>query len=230
MSRQGLNLEKVVLLGRTLDEYTRFFALDLHSLRGRRVLDVASGVSSFCAEASAAGVQTTGFDRIYEFSAAEIQSRCAPDLDAVTRDIARARTYNWEFYKSPDGMRAYRERAYKTFLADYALHRGTRYITGSLPQLPFADGQFDVTLTSYLLFVYEEHFDYEFHKRSILEMLRVTRDEVRCYPVVTFEAKPSAHLERLMADPDLQGFRFEIHPTTFEFLLGSNRVLRISRR
>ncbi len=230
MSRQGLNLEKVVLLGRTLDEYTRFFALDLESLCGRPVLDVASGVRSFCAEAAAAGIPTTAFDRIYDFTAEEIQSRCEPDLDAVTRDIAKARTYNWDFYKSPEGMRAYRERAYKSFLADYRVHRGRRYVAGSLPQLPFADAQFDITLTSYLLFVYEEHFDYEFHKRSVLEMLRVTRDELRCYPIVTFEAKPSAHLERLCADPDLERFRFEVKATTFEFLHRSNKVLCITRK
>ena len=41
--KQGLVLDKVVLLGRTLDEYARYFALDLEGLRGRAVLDVASG-------------------------------------------------------------------------------------------------------------------------------------------------------------------------------------------
>ena len=41
--KQGLVLDKVVLLGRTLDEYRRYFALDLDALRGRRILDVASG-------------------------------------------------------------------------------------------------------------------------------------------------------------------------------------------
>ncbi len=45
--KQGLVLEKVVLLGRTLDEYARYFALDLDALRGAELLDVASGVSSF---------------------------------------------------------------------------------------------------------------------------------------------------------------------------------------
>src|SRR5262245_20172960 len=54
--KQGLVLDKVVLLGRTLDEYQRFFALNLESLRGRAILDVASGVSSFCAEGNRIGL------------------------------------------------------------------------------------------------------------------------------------------------------------------------------
>lgn len=230
MNKQGLALDKVVLLGRTFAEYARFFALDVPALNGCRVLDVASGVSSFCAEANARGIHATAFDRIYDFSADEIQARCEPDLEMVTRDIAKARTYNWEFYGSPDGMRAYRQRAYQTFLADYRMHGAARYATGSLPRLPFADGQFDLTLTSYLLFVYEEQFDYAFHQQSLLEMMRVTRGEARCYPIVTFEAKRSSYLERLRDDPVLGHLRFDEVETDFEFLIGSNRYLRVRHR
>jgi len=227
MSKQGLILDKVVLLGRTFEEYVRYFALDPAALRGRAVLDVASGVSSFCAEANAQGINVTAFDLIYQFALEEIQSRCEPDLDRVAKTIGQARTYKWDFYQSPEGMRAYRERAYKAFLEDYRKHGGTRYISGNLPLLPFADRQFDVTLTSYLLFVYEDHFDYEFHKRSIIEIMRVTKDEARCYPVVTFEARRCSYIDRLKADADLAQFTFEQVKTDFEFLIGSNSFLRI---
>src|SRR6266545_6981393 len=82
--KQGLVLDKVVLLGRTLDEYRRYFALDLPSLRGKAILDVAAGVSSFCVEGRAAGLNVTAFDAIYQLSAGEIQRRCEQDLDHVT--------------------------------------------------------------------------------------------------------------------------------------------------
>lgn len=230
MSRQGLVFEKVVLLGRTFEEYARYFGLDASALQNQRVLDVAAGVSSFCAEANACGIRTTAFDQIYQLSAETIQARCEPDLEAVTRNIASARTYKWDFYQSPEGMREYRRRAYQTFLADYHTHGGQRYIAGSLPCLPFRDHEFDVTLTSYLLFVYDDHFDYAFHKASLLEIMRVTGNEARCYPIVTFEAQRSRHLDTLQTDPDLKHFIFELVPTDFEFLLGSNYFLRIRRR
>ena len=67
MKKRGLVLDKVVLLGRTLEEYRRYFALDLERLRGQAILDVASGVSSFCAEACGLGLNVTAFDSIYEF-------------------------------------------------------------------------------------------------------------------------------------------------------------------
>jgi hypothetical protein len=47
-------------------------------------------------------------------------------------------------------------------------------VAGELPRLPFADGEFDLTLVSYLLFGYQDRFDYEFHRESILEIMRVT--------------------------------------------------------
>ncbi len=65
MSRQGLVLDKVVLLGRTFEEYARYFGLDTSALHNQRVLDVAAGVSSFCAEANLRGIRTTAFDQIY---------------------------------------------------------------------------------------------------------------------------------------------------------------------
>lgn len=230
MSRQGLVLEKVVLLGRTFEEYTRYFALEEAALHHRRVLDVASGVSSFCAEASARGIHATAFDQIYQLPPELIQARCEPDLDAVTRDIATAKTYKWDFYQSPAGMRAYRQRAYQTFLADYRAQRDRRYVAGSLPKLPFADREFDLTLVSYLLFVYDDHFDYAFHKESILEIMRVTRSESRFYPIVTFEAKRSPHIERLQGDPDLSDLSFDLVQTDFEFLIGSNYFLKVRHR
>ena len=222
-------LDQVVLLGRTLEEYRRYFDLDLEYLRGKAILDVASGVSSFCAEASALGLNVTAFDAIYELLAEEIRPRCERDLDHVTDLVRKLETYRWDFYKSPENLRVFRERAYRTFLDDYRKHQGTRYLPGSLPTLPFADGQFDLTLVSYLLFVYEDHFDYEFHQRSLLEIMRVTRGEARLYPIVSFEAHRSRYIEQLQADPDLRHLRFEVVQTDFEFLLNSNYYLSVHR-
>ena len=259
MKKQGLVLDNVVLLGRTFEEYIRFFALEPAALRGQAVLDVAAGVSSFCAEANAQGIHVTAFDLIYELPPEQIEARCGPDLDHVTRSIGGLQTYKWEFYKNPETLRTYRERAYKTFLADYRahfasghahqtplpprsagegvamgasgeLHRDRRYVPGSLPRLPFCDGQFDLTLSSYLMFVYEDKFDCEFHKQSVLEIMRVTRGEARFYPLVSFEAKRCSHLDPLKNDPDLRHLTFEEVETDFEFLVGSNWFLRVRHR
>ena len=228
--KQGLVLDKVVLLGRTMEEYRRYFALDLEALRGKAILDVASGVSSFRVEAQQAGLQVTAFDAIYELPPDEIQRRCAADLEHVLKAIKDLKTYRWDFYESPDHLRRFREAAYRAFLTDYRANGGKCYVPGRLPTLPFGDGAFSLTLVSYLLFVYEDQLDYEFHKRALLEIMRVTRDEARLYPIMTFEARRSSYLDRLRADPEMNHLGFEEVRTDFEFLVNSNYYLRLFRR
>ena len=180
-SRHGLQLDRVVLLGRTFEEYRRYFLLEPEELIGKTVLDVAGGVSSFCAEANNHGIKVTAFDPIYSLSREKIRERSDPDLESVYRTIGLVPTYRWGFYKNPDYMRALRERASAIFFSDFEIHP-QRYVAGELPRLPFTDREFDLTLVSYLLFAYQDRFDYEFHRDSILEIMRVTRGEARIYP------------------------------------------------
>jgi hypothetical protein len=63
----------------------------------------------------------------------------------------------------------------------------------------------------------------------MLEIMRVTRDEARTYPTVTFEAQPSEYIPMLRSDPMLQRFEFTEIETDFEFLVNSNSFLRVTR-
>ena len=225
---RGLQLDRVVLLGRTFEEYRRYFLLEPEKLIGKTVLDVAGGVSSFCAEANDLGIKVTAFDPIYSLSREKIRERSDPDLESVYRTIGLVPTYRWGFYKNPDYMRTLRERASAIFFSDFKIHP-QRYVAGELPRLPFADGEFDLTLVSYLLFAYQDRFDYEFHRDSILEIMRVTRGEARIYPTVTFEAQASEYIPMLHSDPALQVFEFTEIETDFEFLVNSNSYLRVTR-
>lgn len=221
-----MQLDRVVLLGRTLDEYRRYFALNIPDWRGKKVLDVAGGVSSFTAEASAQGVQAMSADPIYSLSAEEIEPRCAADIKTVFAAVRGLPTYKWDFYKNPENMIELRTRAYQTFLQDFRSEGLKRYIPASLPHLPFADKQFDLVLVSYFLFVYQDHFSFEFHENAVVELLRVGR-EVRIYPTVTFEAEQSEYFKALPRSQKLKGAFFESVQTDFEFLLNSNSFLRV---
>lgn len=227
-TKRGLQLDRVVLLGRTFDEYRRYFLLNLEDLVGKTVLDVASGVSSFCAEANVRGIRVTSFDPIYSLTPEKIAERCEPDLQSVFRAIGSVPTYCWTYYKNPEHMRELRKYASSTFLLDYQAHP-ERYVSGALPKLPFADDSFDMTLVSYFLFAYQDRLSCEFHRDSILEIMRVTRGEARIYPTVTFEAEPSHYLPLLRSDPALRDFEFTVIKTDFEFLLNSNSFLRVGR-
>jgi hypothetical protein len=226
--KRGLRFDRIVLLGRTFEEYRRYFLLKPEELIGKDMLDVAGGVSSFCAEANACGIRVTSFDPIYSLPAQQIAERSEPDLESVYRTIGRVPTYRWSYYKTPERMREFRERAHSIFLSDYKEHP-QRYVAGELPTLPFPDASFDLTLVSYFLFAYQERLTYEFHRDSVLEVMRVTRGEARIYPTVTFEAQPSQYVSMLRSDPALKRFRFTEVKTDFEFLVNSNSFLQVRR-
>jgi hypothetical protein len=226
--KRGLQLDRVVLLGRTFEEYRRYFLLEPDDLIGKRVLDVAGGVSSFCAEANKLGIKVTSFDPIYSLPPEQIIERSEPDLESVYKAIGSVPTYRWGYYKNPEYMRELRKRASRIFLSDYTTHP-ERYVAGELPRISFADSEFDLTLVSYFLFAYQDRLGYEFHRDSILEIMRVTRGEARIYPTVTFEAQPSDYVSILQTDRGLQRFAFTEIKTDFEFLVNSNSFLRIRR-
>lgn len=227
--KRGLQLDRVVLLGRTLEEYRRYFDLDLERLRGHSILDIASGVSSFTAESNEIGLQTTAVDPIYALQSDAIRQQCETDLEEVVRSIHGLETYRWDFYKNPAHMRTFRARAYQTFLHHRAQHPSS-YIAASLPSLPFRDHEFNLSLVSYFLFVYEARLDWNFHLDSIKEIMRVTSGEARLYPLMTFDGIPSRFLDRLFNAPELRSLEFKIIPTDFEFLIGSNSYLCIRHR
>jgi hypothetical protein len=81
-----------------------------------------------------------------------------------------------------------------------------------------------------LSFRLSERLTYEFHRDSVLEIMRVTRGEARIYPTVTFEAQPSEYVPMLCSDPALQRFEFTEIKTDFEFVVNSNSFLRVRRR
>jgi hypothetical protein len=227
---RGMVLDRVVLLGRTYPEYAAYFDLDADKLRDWRILDVASGVSSFTAEARDRGLDATACDPIYATEPEIIAQKCRADLEHVCRIFPEVESkYTWSYYGNLARMTECRERAYRRFLDDFKIHR-ERYLHGAFPRLPFRDGSFDLVLVSYLLFLYEDQLDLEFHRAALKEALRVTSRECRIYPLVTFDAKRSRHLDSLKADAEFREFRFEEVPVEFEFLKGSNVYLKISPR
>ena len=118
--------------------------------------------------------------------------------------------------------------SYRRFLEDYRSAPKGRYVAGLLPSLPFESARFDLTLVSYLLLVYEDHFSYEFHRLAILDMLRVA-GEVRVFPLVTLMLKPSPYVEPLLQELQSLGYTAQIHTVQYELQRGGNQLLCIKR-
>jgi hypothetical protein len=222
------DLKDVIAIGRTLDEYSRMFDLRFTQLKGAAILDMGGGVSSFTAEANELGLNVKSCDRIYGLPVEALEEKCAADLKEMLGKLPAVRdNYRWDFYKNEESLGKYREKAYKTFINDYARGDKTRYVKSELPFTVFTDKEFDITLVSHFLFLYDEHRDYNFHMDSIAELIRITKEEIRIFPVVNLRWKKSEFVDKIMNEAVFGKCVFELKKVDFEFVKGGNEYLSI---
>ncbi|AGK96919.1 hypothetical protein [Clostridium pasteurianum] len=220
-----LELEDFVLIGRTFEEYYRMFHLESID-KNEKILDVASGVSSFCSEANAKGYNVTAADRVYRFNPEEIEEKCSKDLKETMEKLTSIKAlYKWDFFKDIEQLKNHRERAYRGFIKDFKLYRDDRYIISEFPSNNFKENQFDVSLISHFLFLYDEHMNYEFHKQIINEVIRITRKEIRIFPIANLKAQRSPFIEKFMGDKAFNNYEINIVKVNYEFIKGGNEML-----
>jgi hypothetical protein len=224
-----MKLEQVVPFGRSLDEYVRMFNLTEKDLR-RSILGVGDGPASFNAEGTRMGHQITSIDPLYVFNANQIRHRFEQVVDNIIEQIEQTpEDWVWTYHGSPNGLRKNRERVIRIFCEDYETGRAEgRYAVGALPKLNYQDGEYDLGLSSHLLFLYSDHFDQKFHFDSIREMLRVCQ-EVRIFPLLTLMLQPSPYVGAIAEQLEQLGYHCEIQTTAYELQRGGNQMLKITR-
>ncbi|MCU0533885.1 MAG: SAM-dependent methyltransferase [Hydrococcus sp. Prado102] len=222
-----MKLEKVVPFGRSLDEYIKMFALSETDLQ-KSILGVGDGPASFNAQATKMGRNVTSIDPIYQFEKKEIRTRFNEVVDNIIEQIqASPNDWVWSYHKSPDDLRNNRIKAIEAFISDY--DRGKqedRYQIGELPKLKFQDNRYELVLCSHFLFLYSEHYDYQFHYDSILEMLRVGK-EVRIFPLLTLMLERSPYCDRIVRELSDRGYTVKIIKVEYELQKGGNEMLAI---
>jgi len=226
-SSRQLELPTVSFFGRTLDEYTRFFALDPAALRGKAVLDVAAGPSSFTAEASKRGIDAAAVDPLYDRTPGELSTQIRDDYDRMFFQMrAKPRLFRFKSFDSFESAEADRRAAASRFLADYEGNvRHGRYVRATLPLLPFLDGAFDLVLCAHLLFIYAARFDFEWHVEACAELARVCTGEVRIHPVCGADGKPYPELARLREELSARGIASGVVKVDYEFFNGATSML-----
>jgi len=195
-----------------------------------RILGCGDGPASFNAEAIANGHSVISGDPIYAFSTEEIRQRAEDSYETVMSQLRHHQEgFMWNYFHDPDHLGQARLAAMRLFLDDFENgKRQGRYVTASLPSLPFEDRQFDAALCSHLLFLYSDQLSLEFHKKSIVELLRVAA-EVRIFPLLTLERRTSPLVEPLLSYLAENGWWTEICSVSYEFQQGGNQMLRIGK-
>jgi len=197
---------------------------DLSDLPGS-VLDCCAGGASFTAEAAERGVDAVAVDPAYDLPPAELVDTVRRSLPATAGIVdEHAANFVWTWYGDPGRKDELRIQAADRFLQDVAV-APERYVAGSLPELPFEDGRFDLVLCSHLLFTWADKYDRDWHLAALRELIRVSRSEVRIFPLVHQGAgEPVEYLPDLLEAlrPEVSS---EIRKVPYEFQAGADRML-----
>jgi SAM-dependent methyltransferase len=213
-----------IFIGRSWSEYLKMFSLDDYDLVSGRILDCAAGASSFTAHMSGMGCDVVAVDIMYDELPDDLAVKCREHMDVLVQGLASVDSFVWSFFKDIDELKDERDGACDEFIRDYRDH-GERYVAADLTRLPFVDGSFNLVLCSHLLFIYDHRLDYEFHLNSIKEMLRVSSDELRIYPLVKNKGIKSVFVDRIVSD--LVDVEVDILKVDYEFRRGGNEMMVI---
>jgi hypothetical protein len=225
-----LTLEQVFPWGRSYDEYVRMFDLTEADL-AKRIVGCADGPAAFNAELTRRGGRVVSCDPLYRFGADQLRGRIEETFDHIVNLTRGERRdlFVWDRIATPEQLGHVRRAAMDVFLADYERGRTAgRYIEASLPDLPLANGAFDLALCSHLLFTYTDDCGDGFHVEAIIEMCRVA-GEARIFPIIDSEARPSPHLPGVTAALAERGYACVVRPVPYQFQVGGNEMLLATR-
>ncbi len=163
-------------------------------------------------------------------SAGTLAAHAQADTDRGNRYVrAHPEQYRWSFFADPEDHQRSRSAVVARFTADRRAHP-ERYVPGELPHLPFADNAFELTLSSHLLFSYADRLDLAFHRNGIFELMRVTRDELRIFPLVAMGAVGYPYLDQLLAQLADHGITTQVADVDYEFQASGNQMLVCTHR
>lgn len=225
-----MKLDQVVPFGRSLDEYRNMFNLSEADMHGK-IVAVADGPASFNAEMKKLGNNVVSIDPLYCHTADDIKKRFYHVVDDIIDQVRKTQDdWVWDYHGSAEQLREHRIRVLETFCADFNAGKTQgRYITGELPALDVADQEYDLALCSHFLFLYSDQFDYNFHRRASMEMLRIAKT-IRIYPLLTLNLERSPHVDKLLQEFAGSQYDIRMEKVSYEFQRGAGEMLTITRR
>lgn len=225
-NRSTPRLGKILMSSRSLAEYRAMFSLTENELNSR-ILDCPSGAAAFTGEVNRLGGRATACDSAYfDATPADLAEIAINEAGRGNAFVHTHRDdYAWRYFSDPDHHQRIREDAAGRFSADINDHP-EQYVPGRLPSLPFGDDSFDLVVSSHLLFSYSDVLDYRFHVDSIIELMRVSRVEVRMFPLVAVgESTPYPRLGDLLGNLSARGINSRIVEVDYEFQRGADEML-----
>lgn len=115
-----LDLERIVFIGRTFEEYLDMFSLSEEELQGKKILDCPAGACSFTAVGNKLGSDITACDIAYYHSVEDLKNKGRQDIEHAMDQMQKAENnYKWNYFNDIEGLRNHRLSALQDCTNDY---------------------------------------------------------------------------------------------------------------
>lgn len=229
MKKMKLDIERVVFIGRTFEEYCDMFQLCDEDIQNKKILDCPAGACSFTAVANARGGDVTACDVVYQFDGEALYEKGLQDVIHTMEHMEKAKdNYIWNYFSSVEDLQKHRLEALQVCGADIK-YNPEKYVYATLPKLPFQDEEFDMVLSAHFLFMYGDRFDYDFHVNTITELLRVAKEEIRIFPCIDLKGERYEFLDELIKNLRNRGCEVAEVQVPYEFQKNGNTMLQIKK-
>lgn len=229
-NQKKLELDRFVFLGRTWEEYLLIFNVKEEQLMGKRVLDCPGGACAFTAVANQKGIHAVAADLAYYFSPEELKEKGLNDIEYTLEKIEQVKNRcRWDHFKNVEELKNERLQALTQCIEDMERDRG-RYVPAILPVLPFENDSFDHTFSAHFLFMYADKIDYKFHLQTIKELMRVTKDEIRIFPITDMNGKRYEKIDEIKEWISTQGWEATEVKASYELHQNSHTMLNIKKK
>ena len=217
----SFSLNHAVFFGRTWDECLGMYALKESDLSGIKILDCPGGPDALVAEGLIRGLDICAVDPQYDYESEVLEARGRKEIAETMAAWQRDPDTAWGDAKAAEFQRL-KLAALDSFIVAFRAHP-ERYLSGSLPELPFSDDSFDLALSGNFLFVYAsvergglmstDKLGLDFHLASVRELVRVA-SEVRLFPsfAVTGPARRQEFVEPVMEALRSDGHQVDLVP------------------
>ena len=220
-------LNDTAFFGRPYEELLRCFGFTECELIGRRVLDCPAGPDSFVAEGLKRGICASGVDPMYYRSPDAIARLARADFSDIYRRIRESpERFSSRTYATIEESESVRSDSLEVFLDHYLkTYPNGCYVVAALPDLPFKNDSFDISICGHFFFIYAQLFDEGFHRKAVRELARVTHSEIRIHPLVGMDGERHAFVDSVRKELVLAGMETEIIEVDHEFFKGTNQTL-----
>lgn len=213
--------------GLSYDDFVAMFALSDVDLK-KKILNCMAAPSSFPAIARQKKYNVLTCSDVYGADHKTLQMRAQKEVERAIEFIkTNPKRYSGQVIETPDKYQEFLEENLHQFLSDYEKAKSLGlYSSEALPEVPFADHEFDLAICPHFVFGAGMNYSFDFQLNSILEMCRVAK-EVRVFPLLDSDGEEPEQLSLLLQSLADKGFSTRVETVKYRLEAKGDTMLKV---